>query len=326
MGAIAWTSLATLFVSFGLSFSALAANPEGQLKNGQFQNQFGSRAYTLFMPSKPTAQSGLLVVLHGCFMTGQQMIDGASFNALAEKKSVFVLYPEQSYQDNVWKCWNWFQPQNQSRNTGELSILAGMTQDVIKQYSINAGKVFVTGLSAGGATVSNLIGCYSDIFAGGAVHSGLEYAAAQTEDEAHQVTKSGPTHDLDQVVKQALACSPTTKKLIKGIVLQGDADPYVNPINGHRTASFFEKLNTQIFLANGHSASEITSTKTQINPTEPHKFVADIDSINFAGEPIVQKIIIKGMGHGWSGGKPTAPYMEPRGIDASDFIFADFFK
>jgi poly(hydroxyalkanoate) depolymerase family esterase len=317
----------TAFASSGASMKfdgQIDGTEQGTRSTASYKNQFGSRQYTVFVPQNLNPNAGLLVVLHGCFLTGDQMATGTEFNKLASAKGFVVLYPEQTYQDNSWKCWNWFKPENQRRDDGELSIIVGMTQETIKKYGLNAGRVFVTGISAGGAMASNLLGCYSDVFQGGMIHSGLEFAAAQNEQDAHTVTKNGPTRDLDASAAEALQCSPPRNTLIPVIVVHGQDDSFVNTVNADRITLLFEKINTTIFQNNGGNASQITHQESRMEQ-DGHKLSANVTQTLFNSQMIVEKVMVQGMGHAWSGGQPTAPYMEPRGIGAAKLLVDTFF-
>ncbi|HEY8280584.1 MAG TPA: PHB depolymerase family esterase [Bdellovibrionota bacterium] len=309
-------ALALLTLTLGTSAFA------GQTVTGEQRNAAGSRSYKLFLPSK--LSGGLVVMLHGCFLTGDQMATGTDINTYAEAKGFAVLYPEQGYGDNSWKCWNWFKKENQARGTGEASIIVDMVKAVSQKYKLKSGNAYVAGLSAGSAMAANLLGCYSDIFAGAALGSGLEFAAAESESEAHQVTRSGPSKDLDKSAEQALACSPKRTKPMRVIVVHGDKDAYVNIVNGQRTAELFARINTAIWTRNGGSDSEVTQANSRIEQGG-YNYSAAVSTLSYGGEPMVTKIIVEGMAHGWSGGKPTAPYMEPRGVNATEIAVKAFF-
>ncbi len=304
-----------LIFAFLVQSTAFAA--QGTIK-GSFSNNAGSRSYQLFLPSKKAEHMPLFVVLHGCFQSGDNMIDGTALNEIAEKEQFAVLYPEQTYGDNSWKCWNWFKPENLTRDTGEASIVAGMTRKVIEENSLDKDRVFVSGISAGAAFASDLMGCYSDIFSGVMVHSGMEYAAARTEDEAHEVTKNGSSTDLNETAREAFQCSPRREKPISVFVIHGLKDPYVNPINADRVVQQFLNLNHMI-LPNVH----VVKTDSRIEQGN-HRYSANVTDYALDGDLMVRKVAVEEMGHGWSGGRPTAPYMEPRGVDASR-LMVDFF-
>ncbi|MBK7960523.1 MAG: PHB depolymerase family esterase [Bdellovibrionales bacterium] len=286
--------------------------------DGKYQNSFGSRGYKLFVPSQLSKNPGLLVVLHGCFLTGDQMASGTGLNLLGEANNFLVLYPEQTYGDNPWKCWNWFKPENHQRS-GELSIIAEMTREIVKVRGVDSGKVFVTGISSGAATASNILACYSDVFAGGLLHSGLEYRAAQTEEEGHTAMKNGSTQDLDESAERAVQCSPPTSKLLRVIVIQGTKDPYVGTINADRTNEQMIKINGILWIKSGGLPTQVTTRSSRIEQND-RKFNAAVTETLFGKSVIVKKIMVEGMGHGWSGGNSTAPYMEPRGVNASQLL------
>jgi poly(hydroxyalkanoate) depolymerase family esterase len=289
------------------------------MTDGEYQNPSGARKYKLYVPQKVSEKPGLLVVLHGCFLTSEQMASGTGFNVLADSHNFLVLYPEQSYSDNPWKCWNWFKPENQQRNQGELSIISEMTQELIKTKGIDSEKVFVTGISAGAATVSNLLACYSDVFAGGMIHSGLEYRAAQSENEGRTAMKSGPTQNLDESAERAIECSPATSRLLKVIIIHGTSDPYVGTINADRTQEQMIKIDEFLWALNGGLSAQITTQYSRIEQTD-HKFNANVTETLFGQTVIIKKVMVEEMGHGWSGGNSTAPYMEPRGVKASQLL------
>lgn len=294
----------------------------GTVITGSYSNSAGSRSYTAFIPTNRPAHPGLMVVLHGCLMTDQQMESGTNMDQVAGERGFIVLYPKQEYADNVMACWNWFKTENLQRAQGEGSIIIGMVQDLVNKYSIDDTRMAVAGLSAGAAMASNLLGCYSDLFQGGLIQSGFEYGAAQSESEAHSVMSNGSTRDLDGLAQQAYACSPRRSTLIPVIVVQGSSDPYVNPVNADRVASFFEKLNTLIARGVGQNPQVAEATK-QLASVNGGYNSAETDSL-FDGQVIVQKVIVQGMGHGWSGGTANQQYMDPKGPSSTEMI-ADLF-
>src|SRR5262249_46857515 len=120
--------------------------------HGSFGNAAGSRAYKLFVPASYRKRPvPLVVMLHGCTQDPDDFARGTRMNALAEQHRCLVLYPAQSAQANPQRCWNWFSAMDQRRGEGEPAILEGMTREVMAHYAVDAGKVYVAGLSAGGA-------------------------------------------------------------------------------------------------------------------------------------------------------------------------------
>ncbi len=286
------------------------------LLSGEFENKAGKRGYKLFLPKNIVAQkTPLIVILHGCFQSGDNMANGTEIMPIAEKMGFAVLFPEQTYGDNVWKCWNWFKPENLQRGTGEASIIAGMTLDVVKKNKLNAGKVFVSGLSAGGAMSANLLACYSDVFKGAMVHSGLMYDAARTEDEAHEVTKNGSTRSPQEGAMNAYKCSPKRNSPVQLLVVHGTKDNFVNPLNVEQIFQEFSILNDLNDDGQINNSFESVKTETVVK-AEYGNYGAHVATYANNGNNWAQVVWIDEMAHGWSGGQPVAPYMESRGIKA----------
>lgn len=126
----------------------------------------------------------LVVVLHGCTQTGEAYAAGAGWLALADRFGFVVLAPEQATGNNPNRCFNWFQAEDTARGSGEVASIATMTRQVIAGHGIDPDRVFVTGLSAGGAMTAALLASYPDLFAGGAIIAGLPFGAANTLSEA----------------------------------------------------------------------------------------------------------------------------------------------
>ena len=120
----------------------------------------------------------MIVMLHGCTQTPDDFAAGTGMNALAEKSGYFVLYPAQTRGANGSCCWNWFKRANQRRGKGEPAILAGMTRECMDRYAIDPRRVYVAGLSAGGAMAAVLASAYPDLYAALGVHSGLAVGSA----------------------------------------------------------------------------------------------------------------------------------------------------
>jgi len=134
----------------------------------------GSRNYKLWVPPtlEPGKPSPLLVLLHGCTHDADDMAEISGMNELAEANRFLVVYPEQSFLANLLKCWNWFDPKHQSRNAGEPSILAGIVAQVCSLHNVDSNRIYVAGVSAGGAMAVIAAATYPDLFAGLAVCAG----------------------------------------------------------------------------------------------------------------------------------------------------------
>jgi hypothetical protein len=139
-----------------------------QWLGGSFSHQGRQLAYKLYVPptsAGTAAPRPLVLMLHGCTQGPDDFAAGTRMNALAREAGVLVLYPEQVQHANAQKCWNWFKAQHQQRGRGEPALLAALTQSVMAEHHVDPSRVYVAGLSAGGAMADILGRCYPDVFA-----------------------------------------------------------------------------------------------------------------------------------------------------------------
>ena len=197
----------------------------GRFIEGTFSNAAGSRTYKLFIPSRYQGQPlPLIVMLHGCTQSPDDFAAGTRMNFLAEEQNCFVVYPEQPSVANQAKCWNWFRMNDQQRGKGEPSLIAGITRQIMREYSIDPKRVYACGLSAGGAAAAIMGTTYTDLYAAVGVHSGLACGAASDLPSALVAMRQGGGYEA---TGKAISQVPT-------IVFHGDRDTTVHPKNGDR--------------------------------------------------------------------------------------------
>jgi len=272
--------------------------PEGaRFIEGTYRNQAGSRAYRLFIPSGYHGQSlPLVVMLHGCTQSPEDFAAGTRMNFIAEEQNCFVVYPAQPIEANQAKCWNWFRTADQQRGRGEPSLIAGITRQIMRNYSVDAKRVYVGGLSAGGAAAAIMGATYGDLYAAIGVHSGLACGAASDLPSAFVAMRQGGGIDD--------SATPNDGSLLPTIVFHGDRDVTVHPNNGDQILEPFIKT---------------TSTKKKVQCGRVpggHAYTRTIHA-DASGRGIFEHWKIHGAGHAWSGGSPAGSYTDPRGPDAT---------
>ena len=262
-----------------------------------FDSPAGGRPYKLYVPavSEGTALP-LVVMLHGCTQSPDDFAAGTRMNLLAEEQGFLVCYPAQTSSANSSKCWNWFNAADQHRDRGEPSIIAGITRTVMAQHAVDPSRVYVAGLSAGGALAATMGQVYPDLYAGVAVHSGLACGAATDMSSAFRVMRQGSAAPLASGGKVVPAV-PT-------IVFHGDRDTTVNPVNGDEVAA-------QI-LKDGALRTEVDDG--QVPNGHGYRRTRHLDR---NGRTVVEQWTIHGAGHAWAGGSSAGSYTDPQGPDAS---------
>ena len=275
------------------------AIPEGaQFLRRAFTCAAGSRTYKLYIPRRPqTNRRALLVMLHGGTQNADDFAIGTRMNAFAEEYGFIVAYPIQSKVSNASLCWNWFTPENQQRGRGEPAIIAGITSEIIAEYAVDPTRVFVAGLSAGGAMAAVMGATYPDLYAAVGVHSGLPYRSAADLPSAFAAMRGEATLRGRRARKAHTTGDASPP--VRTIVFHGDADKIVHPSNANVVAE---------------EANGAERTKTRHAAVHAHTRTVTCDK---SGAVVVEQWLVHGSGHAWSGGSPEGTYTDPHGPDAS---------
>ena len=289
------------------------AIPQGaQFISGTYANAAGMRHYKLYLPAGHDGRPlPLVVMLHGCTQDPDDFARGTQMNAAAEQHRCMVLYPQQSASANSSKCWNWFSANDQQRDSGEPSILAGMTRDVAARYQADPRQIYIAGLSAGGAMAAIMGTVYPDLYAGVGVHSGLPYGAATDLPSALAAMRGGMAHGA-QAVRSAKGL-PAFKG-IPIIVFHGDADHTVNVRNGDQV------------MANTAPAGPDTSRqiRSEGRVVGGHAYTRTVQNDD-GGNAVAEHWLVHGFGHAWAGGSPSGTFTDARGPDATQEMMRFFY-
>lgn len=309
-------------VSWG---NVIPVQGSGTFLSGTFSNSAGSRPYKLYIPTgyAQGTTTPLLVALHGCTQDPDNFATGTRFNTLADQNTFLVLYPQQTSSNNSLSCWNWFDPNHQNRGGGEPAIIAGMVDMVKSNYTIDNNRVYVTGMSAGAAMSAIMGACYPDVFAAAGVHSGLEYKAANSTSSASTAQSSGGP-DPETSGTQANQCVGSAARVLPVIVFQGDQDFTVAKVNGAQVISSFAEADDLAVSNDNNTISDYVDS-TQ-NGQVSGGYAYTITTSNYNGQPLLQKYLIAGMGHAWSGGSTASPatFTDAKGPDASTIMWNFF--
>lgn len=281
--------------------------------------------YYLFVPDHlPATPMPVVVALHGCFQNPESFARDSGLNALAASQGFLVIYPEQNVMANPMMCWNWYRRDNQERGSGQLGMIVAALGKVGKSEKVDSRRIYAVGLSAGAALVSDLVGCYSDVFSGAVIHSGLEFRAARDEMTAPSVLMIPPTDDLASKAREAIACTGPGAKPVSVLVVQGTADPLVGAKSASRVFHFFVEMN-KILAAS-------SARETLAPPARQRKAKTDagvsyrVESVETPQNIFVVQVMVEGMGHAWSGGTRPGLFSEPRGPQVTQMMWNLFLR
>jgi len=282
---------------------------------------FGSNPGNLRMftyrPRVLEDQPALVVVLHGCTQTAAGYDVGAGWSTLAERYGFALLLPEQQRSNNPNGCFNWFVPEHSRRDQGEPLSIRQMIEKCVIDYEIDRRRIFITGLSAGGAMTSIMLACYPEVFAGGAIIAGLPYGAATNVQQAFESMYRSPSRSRRRWGDLVRAASPHRGPWPRVSIWHGDADNTVIPSNARELIKQWTEV---------HGLPPSPSLKHRVDGHPREVWLGK------AGAELIESYTIANMAHGTplatgEGEKicgVPGPFLLPVGISSSYHI-AKFF-
>lgn len=290
---------------------ASSAAAAGRWVEGAFAGADGSRRYKLYVPGSydPSRRHMLVVLLHGCTQDPDDLARGTRIAAHAEREGFLALLPEQPASANPKKCWNWYDPAHQRRDAGEPALVAGITEQVMRDYAVDPARVHLAGISAGAAMASLVAVAYPERYASLALHSGLAWRPATDVLGALAAMAKGAT-DPDALGAAALEAMGPRARAVPTLVIHGGKDAVVNPANGRQSARQWAVTDARALgvasLAEEESAGEeggYSWTRTRYRDA--------------AGASVVEALAVHELGHAWSGGSGDGTFTDERGPDAT---------
>jgi poly(hydroxyalkanoate) depolymerase family esterase len=273
----------------------------------------------------PSVPAAVVMMLHGCTQDPATFAAATAMNQTADRHGFVVIYPGQPRAHNAQGCWNWFLPEHQQRGAGEPRVLADIARGLMDKESgqaVDPKRIFIAGLSSGGAMALILAACYPDVFAAVAIHSGLPYGAADNAAAAFAVMGRARADRAPHGTAIQAAMGEHARP-VPSMVIHGTADRTVAPGNARHILAQSMQAN---HLAAPHTCahhpakpSDSWYTRAEGGLRYTHsRWIGAHDAL------MHESIEVEDLGHAWSGGTPGGSFTDPRGPSATDAIWAFF--
>jgi poly(hydroxyalkanoate) depolymerase family esterase len=282
------------------------------------------RDYMLYLPRgyDEKRRVPLVVWLHGCRQDPEAFAAGSRIASFADERGFLVLLPRQSRLANSERCWNWFDPRT-AGGSGEAAIVAAQADAVMQKFPVDRRRVFIAGLSSGGALAATLALRAPHLFAGVAVHSAPPCGAASNASSAARVMAQGPRGGTDEIAAHARKDAPDGLR-VPALIIQGAADTTVAPVNATFLARQFLLLNG-IPLNNLPPGAALPKARRDASTNRGGTYRVSDYYTHALGRLVVRLVTIEGLGHAWSGGDAKFQHFDARAPDATQLIL-DFFS
>lgn len=275
-------------------------------------DDFGSNPGALkarsYIPRSLRKRAPLVVILHGCTQTASDYDRGAGWSNAAEEHGFALLFPEQDRSNNPNLCFNWFSPEDASRGRGEALSIRQMISAMEARHGIDPARVFITGLSAGGAMAAVMLATYPEVFAGGSIIAGLPFGTARSVPQAFDRMRGHgvpPASELGRLIRSASSHHGQWPVLS---VWHGTSDTTVDPINSQAIVDQWRSV---------RGLPEAPSTEELVNGCR-HRIWTDS-----SGRAVIDDYLVPGIGHGTplstsaGNGEKAGPFMLEAGISST---------
>jgi poly(hydroxyalkanoate) depolymerase family esterase len=271
--------------------------------------------YRLYLPSGSLRRHSLplIVMLHGCKQDALSFAEGTRMNKWAEENRYAVLYPEQSARSNAMRCWNWFESASIAGH-GEAALIARLIDRITRRRRIDPRRVYLVGMSAGGAMACLLAVRHSRLFAACAIHSGVMYGVASSPMQAVSVMQSGPSPASIDKARRLLLEAGESEVTVPTLVIHGDRDTTVNPVNADQ---IIEQLKERTEFIDPSAGALLASAERLID-NGGHAYRQQ--DYTQQGRVMLRKLLVEGLGHAWSGGDSRHEFNDADGPDATRLI------
>ncbi len=266
-----------------------------------FACEAGTRDYKVYVPSHANGRRlPLIIMLHGCTQNPDDFAVGTGMNRLAEEHGFIVAYPQQPMSANQSACWNWFNLKDQMRDEGEPSIIAGITCTIVAEFDIDARRVYVAGLSAGGAMATIMSAAYPELYAATGIHSGLAHGSAADLVSAFAAMRGASSPAQPAQTRARRKSRPKgANGRVRTIVFHGAIDKIVDPSNA------------EMIFADARAGLSDTSRETRHEGFTKGRAYTRTVITDATGVPHAEHWAIEGLGHAWSGGSPERVWGTP---------------
>ena len=275
----------------------------------------GGRSYDVYVPAglRRRTAAPLVVLLHGCGQTPAEFADATRFTATADRNGFLLVLPHQQSRHHPQRCWRWYEAAHQQRGAGEPAVIAGIVAQVAAEevrWRVDQRRVYVTGLSAGGAMALTVAAAYPDVFAAVGVHSAPAYRSS-----------AGPAQALAAMSARTEVPPPLpgAPAVPPAIVVQGGSDSVVRKLNGDRVADQW-----LAHRAAAEGDDPVGRSRSDAGRTTDGRAYHVLRWYSARGRKVLEYWLVDGLGHAWSGGHKGGSFSDPDGPRATTLMWAFF--